>query len=100
MKQHADIAVAEEEKFCKHNVKQEPDEDQNTPPSMVTGHSKNLSKTSEDEKKKDNKNSSWHSLKKYSSKKGDTSKGSSDNYEVDRHKKGSRRVEVLKPVSS
>lgn len=55
MEQSAEIAGAREAKFFYRNIKQEPDEDQSTPSSPLTGCPINLSKTYEDDEKKENK---------------------------------------------
>lgn len=86
MKKNTEKVVAIEAKFCEHNVKKEPDSDQNTLPSPLTGHAKGSSMTSEDDKR-DKKKLASHPLKQSSSKENVSIKGSLDVYSVDIHKR-------------
>lgn len=97
---HAEIAVAREAKFRDHNVNQEPHNDQITPPSPLTSCFEDSSKTFEDHKENEKEKSSSHSSKRSSSKKEYSSKGSLNDYKVDRHNKRSYGEEVLKPANN
>lgn len=100
VRQYAGIEIARELRFRDHNIELEPDDDQITPPPSLTDRSKDSSKAYEDDEKKEKKKSISHSLKRSCCKKFDCSKGSSDNYKVDRHNNDSFGLEVLKPVNT
>lgn len=96
VKHDAEIAVGREARFRDQNVKEEPDIDGSAPSLSLTGDSRDSWRTSKNEKKKDIKKLTFHSLNNSSCKKCDSSKGSPDHYKVDHHDKGPRRGEVLK----
>lgn len=56
VKQHTETAVAREVKFRDKDIRQEPDVDQNNPPSPLTASSKESYETSKDDEKKDKRN--------------------------------------------
>lgn len=57
-KEYTEVLASKELRFCDHNIKQEPNDDQNTPPFPPTGCYKDLSKTSENDKKEKKKSNS------------------------------------------
>lgn len=92
VKQDTEIAVASEIKCGDDNIEQKLNDDQNTPPSPLTGGSKNSCRASEDEKKEDNKKPISHSSRKSPCKKCNSNKARLNDDKANRHNKGSSGV--------